>query len=133
MSIEYEDYLHQMRTFMANTRLTVSRTEVEATSRDLGYTGTCDILAWDADGNLVVVEIKTGRWHSQMHAVQVAGYMHALGAVAGYVVYITPDRYTAYEVNPEYSLEAFKAILVAESIIEDGDALWRPMNELDCC
>ena len=101
---------------------------MEASDPEIGYTGTLDLLASDADENKVVVDFKTGRWHSQTHAAQVSAYMHAVGASHGYVLYLTPTRYTAYEVDYDKGWAVFVAMLTAERLIEEGE-LWRRCDD----
>ncbi|EWG07443.1 MAG: CRISPR-associated protein Cas4 [Candidatus Aramenus sulfurataquae] len=85
-----------------NVRSEVEAEKVISVGKEVKIKGRCDIML-EKDGERTIVEIKSSRSDAGIphthHVMQLRIYLWLFNAKKGILFYVTPDRFTEYEVN----------------------------------
>ncbi len=117
--------------FLADHGIKPVATEFTGWDESLGVAGTCDLVGYQ-DGELVILDWKTGSGPWPEMALQLGGYralvrsVTGLEPVRGYVVKLTED---GYDLHPDPELTDMAGWLpAAEAAFMDAHRLWRTMK-----
>ena len=114
--------------FITDHDYKVVGSEIMLWDDELQVAGTCDVVARNSDGELVVWDWKTSRGVWWEYALQLGAYAGMLGALTGedvveaMVLHLTPEGYTCHRVDK--LAEAWELFVCAVRLYRASEARW---------